>query len=185
MKQEVLIAGFGGQGILLMGQLMAEAAMRQNYYATWFPSYGPEMRGGTANCVTIFSDEEIGSPISSMYDTVIVMNQPSLERFAKRVRPGGHLLVNSSIIPIRCERTDISVLYIAANDIARDAGSERFANVVMLGAFLAGRPELRTEIVEKTIEAVIGAKKPDVVRGNVSALRAGIGAAQRECQCSA
>lgn len=180
MKQEVLIAGFGGQGILLMGQLMAEAAMRQNYYATWFPSYGPEMRGGTANCITIFSDEEIGSPISARYDTVIVMNQPSLERFAKAARPGGRLLANSSMIPIRCDRDDIHAVYIAANDMAREIGNERFANVVMLGAFLADRPELRLEIVERTIESVIGARKPDLVSLNLQALRAGLDAARQE-----
>ncbi|RMF73891.1 MAG: hypothetical protein D6744_15115, partial [Planctomycetota bacterium] len=85
MTQEVLIAGFGGQGILLAGQVLADAAMRQGYYATWFPSYGPEMRGGTANCTTIYADVEIGSPIASSYDTIIVMNQPSLEKFAPKV----------------------------------------------------------------------------------------------------
>ncbi len=181
MKRDVLVAGFGGQGILLMGQLLAEAAMRQNYYATWFPSYGPEMRGGTANCITMYADEEIGSPISASYDVVVVMNQPSLERFAPSVRPGGLLLINESLIPIRCERDDIECLYVPANQLARELGNERFANVIMLGAYLARAPELRADLVQRTIECVLGAKKPELVESNLRALRAGMQAAQRSC----
>ena len=173
MKQEVLIAGFGGQGILLAGQLMADAAMRQGYYATWFPSYGPEMRGGTAHCTTIYSDEEIGSPIASQYDTVIVMNQPSLEKFAPKVRSGGTLLVNSTMVPIRCERTDIATHYVAAGELARAAGSEKFSNVLMLGAFLAVRPELSGEYVEQAVRSLVGAKKPQLVDANLTALESG------------
>jgi 2-oxoglutarate ferredoxin oxidoreductase subunit gamma len=173
MKQEVLVAGFGGQGILLMGQLMAEAAMRQGCFATWFPSYGPEMRGGTANCTTIYSDEEIGSPIASMYDTAVVMNQPSLERFAPKVRPGGTLLANATMVPVRCDRDDITALYVPAGDLAKEVGDEKFANVIMLGAFLGVREELHTDCVEQAIRFLVGAKKPELVDDNLQALQRG------------
>lgn len=173
MKTDVIIAGFGGQGILLMGRLLAEAAMRDGYHATWFPSYGPEMRGGTANCTTIFSDEEIGSPVASRYDIVIAMNQPSLERFGPRVRPGGQLLINSSMVPIRWEHDDVQVSYVPALDLARRTGQERVANVVMLGSLLAVSPIPRHEAYERAIEFLIGAKKPDLIQINLAALDAG------------
>lgn len=177
MKQEVLIAGFGGQGILLAGQIMAEAAMVEGLYATWFPSYGPEMRGGTANCITIFSDEEIGSPIAAKYDIVIVMNQPSLEKFAPRVRPGGILLVNSTMVPVKSERSDIRAIYIPAGEIAREIGEERVSNVVMLGAFLGVCPELAPSGVEQAIASLIGRKRPEAIPVNRRALEAGRSAA--------
>ncbi len=173
MKQETLIAGFGGQGILLIGQLLAEAAMRQGLHATWFPSYGPEMRGGTANCTTIYADDEIGSPIASHYDNVIVMNQPSLERFGPRVRPGGTLLVNATMVPIRAERDDIVVSYVPTGELATESGGEKFSNVVMLGVFLALRPELRHECVADAIRGLIGKKRPELIDPNLRALALG------------
>lgn len=179
MKQDVLIAGFGGQGVLLMGQLLAEGAMHTGYFATWFPSYGPEMRGGTANCTTIFSDEEIGAPISATYDAVIAMNQPSLERFAPKVRAGGWLLVNESMVPIRCDRADIGTLYLPAADIARSLEAERVANVVMLGALLGVRPTLPIESLDEAVRSVIGKKRPEMIDLNMKALRAGREAARR------
>jgi 2-oxoglutarate ferredoxin oxidoreductase subunit gamma len=175
MKEEVLIAGFGGQGILLMGQLLAEAAMEEGRHATWFPSYGPEMRGGTANCTTIYSDEEIGSPIAAAYDVVIAMNQPSLERFAPQVRPGGALLVNETMVPVRCERKDIETVYVPAGRIAGELGNERVANVVMLGALLGARGRPSVEAVEQAIRSVIGKRHAKLVDVNCAALRAGLG----------
>jgi 2-oxoglutarate ferredoxin oxidoreductase subunit gamma len=180
MKKEVIIAGFGGQGILLMGRLLAEAAMNDGYHATWFPSYGPEMRGGTANCMTIFSDEEIGSPIAAQYDVVIAMNQPSLERFEPRVRAGGVLLVNSSMVPIKSDRRDVSAVYIPAVSIAGQLAQEKVANVVMLGALLAVCPTPQVSAYEQAIGSLIGLKKPDLVKINLAALHAGRQAAMRD-----
>lgn len=173
MQLQTLIAGFGGQGILLMGQLLAEAAMDAGYHATWFPSYGPEMRGGTANCATIVADEEIGAPISQHYDAVIVLNEPSQERFAALVRPGGLLLGNEDMIPTRCGRTDIDICMIPASRIAREAGNERAANVAMLGALLALRPAVPVEALERAIRKRIGAKRPEALESNFRALRLG------------
>ncbi|MFO0840287.1 MAG: 2-oxoacid:acceptor oxidoreductase family protein [Phycisphaerae bacterium] len=176
MKHEVLIAGFGGQGILLMGRMLAEAAMDEGLFATWFPSYGPEMRGGTANCTTMFSSEEIGSPVAASYSEVIVMNEPSLERFAPRVRPGGLLLVNASLVQGRCDRTDIHQHALPAGAIARDSGVERASNVVMLGALLGVTAALSSASVEGAVARLIGAKRPDLIEANIRALHAGIAA---------
>lgn len=174
MRQDVLIAGFGGQGILLMGQLIAEAALEEGLFVTWFPSYGPEMRGGTANCTTVYSDAEIGSPIAARYDVVIAMNQPSMERFAPCVRKGGTLLVNQSMVPAGFERDDMNVVYVPAADIARTVGSERVGNVVMLGAFLGLDPGLGLQSFDEAVKRVIGKKRPEIVESNLLALRAGL-----------
>lgn len=173
MIQRVLIAGFGGQGILLIGQILADAAMKQGYHTTWFPSYGPEMRGGTANCTTIFSDDEIGSPISAMFDILIAMNQPSLERFVPAIRPGGAVLVNSSMVPIRCDRSEITALHVPAADLARQAGNERVANMVMLGTLLAVQDDLKQEWLERAVAAVVGKKHAELIEANLAAIRAG------------
>lgn len=185
MKRSVLVAGFGGQGILLIGQLMAEAAMRDGFHTTWFPSYGPEMRGGTANCTTIYSDQEIGSPIAAEYDAIIVMNQPSLERFGLHVRPGGVLLVNASMVPTRLGRTDITELYLPAREIARTAGNERAANVVMLGAYMGSDWTLSEAGVDMAIGAVMRKKHPELIEVNRAAVRAGRLAAVSEAVANA
>lgn len=173
MKQEILVAGFGGQGVLLMGRLIAEAALNEGYFATWFPSYGPEMRGGTANCTTIFSSEEIGAPIAAQYDVVIAMNQPSMEKFISRVKPGGHLLIDSSMVPIKAGRADIHTHYIPCREIASRIASERVSNVVMLGAFLALESKPGRDAYATAIYSLIGEKKPAMVKSNLEALDAG------------
>ena len=174
MLEEVLIAGFGGQGILLMGKLLAQAAMEEGLNATWLPSYGPEMRGGTANCIVAFSDDEIGSPLASTYDAVVVMNQPSLEKFQSKVKPGGTLLVNRSMIPIDATRMDVEVIYVEANDIAESTtGESRCANVVMVGALHGIQPRLRDDSIERALHYAFKAKGGAVVEANVLAFRAG------------
>lgn len=173
MTQETLIAGFGGQGILLMGQLLAEAAMRQGFHATWFPSYGPEMRGGTANCLTIYGNEEIGSPIVSLYSAVVAMNGPSMEKFAPRVRRGGSVMINQTMVAERCQRHDVSVIYVPAGEIARELGNEHLGNVVMLGALSSTQEQLELESIEQAIRGLIGAKKPELVDDNIVALHRG------------
>jgi 2-oxoglutarate ferredoxin oxidoreductase subunit gamma len=179
MLEEVLLAGFGGQGVLMMGQLVAQAAMEQGLCASWLPSYGPEMRGGTANCITCFSDDEIGAPLAASYDVVVAMNQPSLEKFETKVKSGGTLLINSSIIPIKSTRTDVDVHYIDANGISeRVTSSARSANVVVLGAMHAVRPRLKTDSLIAALKFAFTRKGEKLVEANIQALRAGMNAVE-------
>ncbi len=135
--QETIFAGFGGQGVLFAGQLAAYAGMAEGLHVTWIPSYGPEMRGGTANCTVILSEEEIGAPVIDHPLSAIVFNAPSMAKYEPLVKPGGLLLVNSSLISARSTRDDIRVGYIAATDIATELGNTRIANMVLLGAYIA------------------------------------------------
>jgi 2-oxoglutarate ferredoxin oxidoreductase subunit gamma len=136
MAHEIIMAGFGGQGVMAMGKILVEAAMEEGKNVSWLPSYGPEMRGGTANCSVIVSDEPIGAPIVTEATAAIVMNRPSLDKFENDVIPGGALLINSSLIDKKATRNDIKVYYIPANDIANELGTDKVANIVMLGAYL-------------------------------------------------
>jgi 2-oxoglutarate ferredoxin oxidoreductase subunit gamma len=139
MMYDVMMAGFGGQGVLLMGDLLAFAAMREGKEVTWMPSYGVEMRGGAANCTVIISDKKIGSPLSEAPAAVVAMSNPGLLKFQGRVRPGGLLVVNSSLVDqSNIDRSDVEVIAVAANEIAtRDLGDQRNANMIVLGAFAA------------------------------------------------
>ena len=136
MQTEIIISGFGGQGVLFAGQLIAYTALDQGKQVTWFPSYGPEMRGGTAHCTVIVSDSEIGSPVVRNPSAVIVMNIPSLEKYEPLVREGGVLVVNSSLVDRVPTREDIGVILVAANDLAEEMGNVRFANLILLGALM-------------------------------------------------
>ncbi len=136
MQIETVFAGFGGQGVLLAGRVLAEVGMKLGREVVWLPSYGPEMRGGTANCVVIIADEPIASPVVAHTRDVVVMNRPSLEKFCPVQQPGGFTILNSSLINIRPERNDINVVEVPANEIAIEAGSGRAANMVMLGAYV-------------------------------------------------
>lgn len=177
MLEEYVFAGFGGQGILMLGKLVAQAAMEADLSASWLPSYGPEMRGGTCNCIVAFSDDEIGSPVAASQDAIVAMNQPSLEKFEPQVKPGGTVLINSSIVPVKASRTDIDVHYCPCDDLAVEAaGTNKAANVVALGALHAVRPRLTTEALEKALKDVFGAKGDKIVDMNIRALHAGINA---------
>ena len=134
MQEEIIISGFGGQGALFAGQLLAYSAMENGFHVTWIPSYGPEMRGGKARCTVVISDEEIGSPLVRRPSAAIVLNIPSMKTFEAAVRPAGGLVVNSSLIPQRSKRSDIRLIDIPATDIATELGSARLANVICLGA---------------------------------------------------
>jgi len=136
MQKEVMFAGFGGQGILLMGDILAHAAMEAGLEVAWVPSYGPEMRGGTAYCLVVISDKAIGSPIIRNPLHLVAMNRPSLEKFAPAVKPNGVALINSSLISIGAGRDDVDEIQIPANDIAKDIGSVKTANIVALAAFV-------------------------------------------------
>jgi 2-oxoglutarate ferredoxin oxidoreductase subunit gamma len=151
MQQEVIISGFGGQGTLFAGQLLAYAAMDSGHHVTWIPSYGPEMRGGKARCTVIVADEPIGSPLVRRPSAAIVLNIPSMEAFEPAIKPGGTLVVNSSLIPQKSERDDINVIYISASDLAEEMGNKRIANVICLGALVKDTGVVTLEAVEQAL----------------------------------
>jgi 2-oxoglutarate ferredoxin oxidoreductase subunit gamma len=136
MQSEVMFAGFGGQGILLIGKILAHAAMEEGKEVVWIPSYGPEMRGGTAYCMVVISDRPIGSPIIKNPMHLVAMNRPSLEKFAPAVKSGGVIMLNSSLIPVRSGRSDIDELAVPVTDIAKNIGSVKAANIVALASFV-------------------------------------------------
>jgi len=152
MQTEVIISGFGGQGTLYAGQVLAYAAMDEGKQVTWIPSYGPEMRGGTANCTVVVSDEEIGSPTVKHPKAVLALNLPSLDKYEDMIAPGGCLVVNESMVNRKPTRTDIQVVILPANEIAREIGNERATNMVMLGALLANMDILPIEALEKALK---------------------------------
>jgi 2-oxoglutarate ferredoxin oxidoreductase subunit gamma len=154
-----VFAGFGGQGVLSMGLNLAQAAMMEGKHVTYLPSYGAEMRGGTANCTVAVSDEEIASPVASSPDFVIVMNQPSLIKFVNQVESGGVLFINSSSVEADISRGDIEIIQVAANDIAEKMGSPRSANMVMLGAFCKKANLVSTATLIEGLKATLGSKK--------------------------
>lgn len=158
MQKEVMFAGFGGQGILLSAKLLAHAAMNQGDQVMWIPSYGPEMRGGTAYCTVVTSDRLIGSPIIKNPAHLVAMNRPSLEKFAPVVKPGGVIMINSSLIPVRSGRDDIIELVVPANDIAISLGSVKCANIIALSAFAAKSGMVDTEILREVIKQEFASK---------------------------
>ena len=173
-NERILCAGFGGQGVMSLGQLLAYAGMIENKHVTWLPSYGPEMRGGTAYCNVVVSDSPIGSPIVTRNATcVIVMNLPSLLKFEQSVAPGGVLLVNSSLIDKNVERRDIQVFTISANDLAAECGNARAANMVMLGAYLAITKVVSIHSVSEAFKKVFGNKAHRLLDLNIMALDRG------------
>lgn len=172
--ERLIFAGFGGQGVMSMGQMIAYAGMMENKHVTWCPSYGPEMRGGTANCSVVVSDELIGSPIVLNDATAaVIMNLPSLAKFEKDVIPNGVLLINSSLIEKRSSRNDIRVAYVEANKIAGDIGNHRAANMVMLGALLTLQNIVSFDSIQQAFLKVFGERKKEFLPGNEKALNAG------------
>ena len=159
MQTEVIMAGFGGQGLMMIGKLMALAGLAEGKEVTWLPSYGPEMRGGTANCTVVVSEKPIGSPLVTRPKGAIVMNRPSHDKFAPAVRKGGILVVNSSLIPDRTERDDVKVFRIKANDIALAEGSGRSANLVVLGAYVGLDEIVSHETLVESIKKAFASKK--------------------------
>ena len=169
---EVTFAGFGGQGIMTAGQLLAYSGMEEDKKVIWLPSYGPEMRGGTAYCTIVISDIRIGSPIINNPTALCVFNRPSFDKFAPRVKPGGLLIVNSSLINVSSDRTDLTQLLVPANDIALKAGNAKAANIVVLGAFIGASKIVTYNTVKKIVKAKMGAKK-DLLDINLKALKQG------------
>lgn len=178
MKNEYIFAGFGGQGMLLIGKFLAMASMMDGKHVSWLPSYGPEMRGGTANCSVIVSDKPVASPLVDKADVVIAMNRPSLDKFESHVKPGGTLVINSSIIDRKSNRTDINVVYCDANKIAEEVGNPKGANVAILGALLEKSPVVSVDTMVEAIRIELGEKKAKFLEGNKKALIAGMEAAK-------
>jgi 2-oxoglutarate ferredoxin oxidoreductase subunit gamma len=172
MTHEIVMAGFGGQGVMLMGQLMTYAGMLENKYVSWIPSYGPEMRGGTANCSVIISDEPIGAPIVNEPTTVVAMNLPSLDKFEPALQPGGILIINSSLIEQGAKRKDIKEYRVPSNDIANELGNLKVANMVVLGAIIAATKAVSQDSVLKAF-AKMFAKKPGLLAINEKAIKRG------------
>lgn len=172
MEEKIIIAGFGGQGVLSLGQFIAYAAIADGKEVTWLPSYGPEMRGGTSNCSVVISDTQVASPVITAPDCLIAMNKPSLSKFQGKVKKGGLILINSSLITEKVERNDVKVIYVDAAALATEAGNAKTANIVMLGVYIRQSGLFEKDLVKKTIEEKFS-EKPKVIPANLKALDLG------------
>ena len=170
---QIMIAGFGGQGVLFAGKFLAYKGMVQDKQISWLPSYGPEMRGGTANCSVVISDTPVGSPIISNPDMLIAMNLPSLQKFVDAVVPGGVIILDSTLIDARVEREDVKVFYVPATQLAKDAGFATLANMILTGKALKEMDIVAYEGNKETLESFIPAKKAGLIDMNLKALQAG------------
>jgi 2-oxoglutarate ferredoxin oxidoreductase subunit gamma len=180
MQTEVVLSGFGGQGALFAGQVLAFTALEAGKHVTWIPSYGPEMRGGTAHCTVIVSDDEIGSPVVRNPSAAIVLNIPSLERYESLVKPGGVLVVNASLVDRTPQRTDLRALMVPATEIAEGLGEKRMANMVLLGALLQAEPIFSLEAVGKALGNHIAEHRKKSVPANLEAMRRGAALAREQ-----
>jgi 2-oxoglutarate ferredoxin oxidoreductase subunit gamma len=172
-SHDIIVAGFGGQGVLSLGLIIAYAAMKESKEVSWMPSYGPEMRGGTANCIVIVSDSRISSPIVTQFDSAIVLNQPSIDKFAGRVKQGGLLLCEKSSVVTPCLRMDIEILDIPAAEEAQRLQKKQIANMIILGAFLERRPIVAMENVLKALKEVLPERHHHLLPLNEQALMRG------------
>ena len=176
MQSEVMFAGFGGQGIMLIGKILAHAAMEEGYEVAWIPSYGPEMRGGTAYCMVVIGDQPIGSPIIKNPSHLVAMNRPSLQKFVSTIKSGGVVMINSSLIPDDVQRNDVDVLKVPVVEIATDTGSSKAANIVALAAFVARTKLVPLETLKRCIEEEFQSR-PKLIPLNMKAMEAGVAAA--------
>ena len=170
---QIIIAGFGGQGLLFSGKVLAYAGLAEDRQLSWLPSYGPEMRGGTANCTVILSDEPIGSPIVHHPNVVMVMNNPSLDKYENMVAPGGKLFIDSALISRKVERDDIDVYYIPATQLAKDMGAPTLANMILLGAIVKETGCVSAEHLEEGLRHAVPARHADLIDLNIQALEIG------------
>ena len=173
MTEQIIIAGFGGQGVMSMGQMLAYAGMHEDRHVSWLPSYGPEMRGGTANCSVVVADSEIISPTVSEPTVLVAMNQPSLVKFGANVRPGGHIFVNSTVVDEKVARDDVTVHYVDCGKIAGELGNDRVANMVMLGAVVGATELIDLKAVQNMMSEIFTGKKARLVQLNVDAIQSG------------
>ncbi len=177
MQKEIIIAGFGGQGVLFSGQVLAYAAMDAGKEVTWIPSYGPEMRGGTANCTVVIADEEIGSPLVEHACLGIALNLPSFDKYEESLQKGGTLVVNKSMVDRGAKRDDIHVILVPCNEIAEEIGDKKLTNMVAVGALLSVLPEITLKDVEKALEGHLPARHKHLLPKNYEALKRGYEAA--------
>jgi len=175
VERSVVFAGFGGQGLLFAGQVLARAAIKDGLEAFWIPSYGPEMRGGTASCTVIVGDGPIGSPVVDRFDAAVVMNLPSLRKFASRVAPGGLLAMNTSLLGEEtCGRTDLDELRLRCTELAAEGGDDKLVSVVALGALVARLGWVTPESVRVALKEMVGRKRPEIVEADLGAFAAGL-----------
>lgn len=177
MQKEIIIAGFGGQGVLFAGQALAYAAMDAGKEVTWIPSYGPEMRGGTANCTVIIADEEIGSPLVKNPQLAIALNLPSFDKYEELLAPGGTLVVNQSMVDRAARRTDINAVFVPCNEIAEEIGDKKLLNMVAVGALIAALPEISLKEIAKALDGHLPARHKHLLPKNYEALKRGSEAA--------
>jgi len=174
MKTEIICAGFGGQGVLTIGKFIAQAGMKEGKHVSWLPSYGPEMRGGTANVAAVVADEPIASPIVSYPDVLVALNQPSIDKFAPSIRPGGLLVINTNMCPHGCKRTDINIIAAPMNDISIEIGSMRVLNMLAIGIVIGKTGIIKYETMEAYLTAFLKAKDPGLLEQNLSAIKRGM-----------
>jgi 2-oxoglutarate ferredoxin oxidoreductase subunit gamma len=173
MTTNILLAGFGGQGILFAGKFIAYKGLTEGRELSWLPSYGPEMRGGTANCSVILSDDPVGSPIVSEPDVLIVMNLPSLDKYEKTVVPGGKIFVDSTLIERKVERSDVDVYYIPATSLAQQIGAPTLANMIMVGKFIKETGAVSHDNLDAALKKVVSARHQDLFDINLKAINTG------------
>ena len=173
MTTQLLLAGFGGQGILFAGKFLAYKGLLEGKQLSWLPSYGPEMRGGTANCSVILSDDPVGSPIVSNPDILVAMNLPSLDKYEDAVVPGGMIIVDSTLIERKVKRDDVKVFYIPATQLASENGMATLANMIIVGKILKELGEYDEEKITDALKKVISAKRADMLETNLKAMRIG------------
>ena len=177
MEHATILGGFGGQGLLFAGHVLAQAAVLEGRTVSWMPSYGPEMRGGTASCTVIVADHPIGSPIVDRADSVVALNPPSLAKFEPLLVEGGLVIVNTSLIEAEPRRTDVDAVAIPCSALARVSGDDRFVSVVALGGLIATRPIVSRESIRLALIDVVGAHRPELIEANVAAFERGYQAA--------
>ncbi len=182
MQKEILIAGFGGQGVLFAGQVLAYAAMDTGKEVTWIPSYGPEIRGGTANCTIVIADEEIGSPLVQNPPAVIALNLPSFDKYEDLLQPSGVIAVNESMVDRKAKRKDITAIYVPGNEMAEACGDRRLLNMVMTGALLAAFPILSLEEAKAALKAHLPEKHQKLIPNNFDAMDKGFAHAKAQLE---
>ena len=170
---QIIIAGFGGQGVLFAGKFLAYKGLMEDLQVSWLPSYGPEMRGGTANCSVVLSDTPVGSPIITEPDVLVAMNLPSLQKFVDSVVPGGQIYVDSALIDVKVERTDVQVFYIPATQMAKEQELGNLANMILVGSLLEHHPELSFEGTAAVVEKLVPPTKAALVETNMKAMQLG------------
>ena len=173
MTHDILLAGFGGQGILFAGKMLAYFGLMDNKEVSWLPSYGPEMRGGTANCSVCISDDAVGSPLVTEPDVLIVMNGPSYDKFINDVKPGGIAIIDSTLIAQKCERTDIKCFYVPSTQMAEEQGLKGMANIILIGKLIKETGLASDEVIKKALEKIIPPAKAHLVEKNIKAIELG------------